>query len=170
MSAGPLGSGSKGSNNDLDLLAPHFADAVRAAIAECNRESKADGPGLDVVVYEAYRSQELQALYYARGRTIRPPDTPVTNAPTNLHSWHGFGLAVDVIHQQNGWDPPGGMTWFQDVARIFARHGCAWGGNWRVKDYAHFQWGACKPSPSDEARRLLATQGVLGVWRVLGAT
>ena len=67
-------------SNDLSLLAPKFAQAVIAAIAECQKA------GLDAKVYEGYRSQELQALYYARGRTVIPPTRPVTNAPTNLYS------------------------------------------------------------------------------------
>lgn len=58
---------------------------VAAAIQECR------AAGLDTFVYEAYRSQELQALYYARGRTIIPPVKPVTNAANNLYGWHGYG-------------------------------------------------------------------------------
>jgi hypothetical protein len=33
----------------------------------------------------------------------------------------------------------------------------------------HFQWGRCKPSPSDEARRLIDTEGEVSVWRAVGA-
>ncbi len=80
-------------SNDLSLLAPKFAAAVMQALNECR------AAGLDAIVYEAMRSQELQALYYARGRTIIPPHKTVTNAPSNLFSWHGYGLAVDVVHR-----------------------------------------------------------------------
>ena len=66
MSAGTTDSALR-VNRDLDLLAPRFSAAVQAALAEC-----AAG-GLDAFVYEGYRSQELQALYFARGRTIIPP-------------------------------------------------------------------------------------------------
>ena len=65
-------------SRDLELLAPKFRIAVQAAVAECR------AAGLDAWVFEAYRSQELQALYYARGRTVIPPPRTVTNAPTNL--------------------------------------------------------------------------------------
>jgi len=61
---------------------------------------------LDAYVYEAYRSPELRALYCARGRTVMPPTKPVTYALTNLQSWHGYGLAVDVISQSQGWNRP----------------------------------------------------------------
>lgn len=95
-------------SRDLDLLAPVFRVAVERAIADCQAR------GLDAYVYEAYRSPELQALYYARGRTVVPPIKPVTNAPTNLQSWHGYGLAVDVISKSKAWDQP--EEWFARVA------------------------------------------------------
>ena len=163
MSAGATTNSLK-PDRDLTRLAPLFRQTVQAAIAECN-----DATGLNAMVYEAYRSQELQALYYARGRTIIPPTGKVTNAPTNRYSWHGYGLAVDVVHATKFWTPPGGDAWFRDVAAVFARHGLNWGGDWTKPDLPHFQWGRCKPSPSDEARRLLDTQGQAAVWQVLGA-
>jgi hypothetical protein len=150
--------------NDPELLAPAFRRVVDAAIAECN----AAPLSLNAMVYETYRSNELQGIYYARGRTVTPPAQTVTNASTNLYSWHGYGLAVDVIHRTEGWDPsrPG---WFQAVAEVFKRHGCKWGGEWRSPDMPHFQWGACKPSPSDLARSLLKTRGIEAVWEAVGA-
>jgi D-alanyl-D-alanine dipeptidase len=150
-------------DRDLARLAPKFREAVEAAIAECRRQN------LDAMVYEAYRSQKLQALYYARGRSVIPPHHTVTNAPTNRHSWHGYGLAVDVVHARQFWEPEGGAAWFKQVADVFARHGCQWGGNWRKPDLPHFQWGRCRPSPSDEARRLIDSEGEVAVWRAVGA-
>ncbi|WP_208948369.1 M15 family metallopeptidase [Segnochrobactrum spirostomi] len=144
-------------------MAPKFAVAVREALGATN------AAGLDAVVYEAHRSQELQALYYARGRTIIPPVHTVTNAPTNLHSWHGYGLAVDIVHRTKFWEPPGGEAWFRHVADIFKQHRCKWGGDWTKPDTPHFQWHLCKPSPSDEARRLMLTGGFAAVWQAVGA-
>lgn len=153
-------------NDDLSLLAPRFREAVEAAIHECN------GPPhrLGAMVFEGYRSQALQALYFARGRTVVPPHHTVTNASTNLRSWHGYGLAVDVVHETKFWEPPQGEVWFQQVANIFKRHGCKWGGDWTKPDTPHFQWGRCKPSPSDEARRLIVEEGVEAVWRAVRAS
>lgn len=163
MSAGPTpkGTAEPTVSRDLHLLAPAFAEAVRRAIEDAN------AAGLDAFVYEAKRSHELAALYYARGRTIIPPKAKVTNAPDETRSWHGYGLAVDVISKSKSWDQP--ESWFRDVAVYFFRHGCRWGGEWKQKDLPHFQFGKCKPSPSDEARRLLATSGVESVWRAVGA-
>jgi hypothetical protein len=150
-------------NNDLSILAPQFRQAVQNALQDCQSR------GLDAVVYESYRSQALQAVYYARGRTVIPPVQTVTNAASNLYSWHGYCLAVDVISRAHGWSPPQGDAWFAAVAVSFAKYGCRWGGEWTIKDLPHFQWGRCKASPSNLARQLITTQGVQSVWRAVGA-
>jgi hypothetical protein len=169
MSAGPEAAAAVASfhgkkpTSDVALLAPAFARAVSAAIAECN-----DGANqLGAMIYETYRSNELQAVYYQRGRSVRPPHAPVTNAQSNMYSWHGYGLAVDVIHQTKQWDVP--PDWFEAVAAIFKKHGCKWGGDWKARDLPHFQWALCKASPSDRARELMRTGGVLAVWEAVGA-
>lgn len=167
MSAGPAEAianyhAAKPTNNP-EFLAPLFRAAVEAAIAECNDATN----NLQAMVYETYRSNELQGVYYTRGRTVRPPNSTVTNAISNLYSWHGYGLAVDVIHRTKQWGP--GDAWFQKVAEIFKKHGCKWGGDWKQKDLPHFQWGLCKPSPSDAARELMRTGGVLSVWQAVAA-
>jgi hypothetical protein len=150
-------------SNDLSYLAPLFRQAVQAALDECKSK------GLSAIVYEGYRSNELQQIYYARGRTNPPPPaSTVTNAPTNLYSWHGYGLAVDVVHETLGWDA--GDAWIRKVADVFKTHACKWGGDWIDADPPHFQWGKCRPSPSDVARELLRAQGVEAVWAAVGAS
>lgn len=145
----------------LDVLAPKFAAAVRAALADAN------AAGLDATVFESRRSRELAVLYYARGRTVKPPERTVTNAPDETYSWHGYGLAVDVISLSSAWNKP--PEWFAQVAEHFKRHGCRWGGEWKQKDWPHFQWGRCKPSPSDRARQLLASAGLPAIWHEVNA-
>lgn len=148
-------------HDTLELLAPRFALAVEAALTDC------DAAGLDAVLYETYRTDELQRIYFARGRTRCPPWSPVTNAETNLASWHGLGLAVDVIHRRQRWAAP--REWFRAVAQHFKRHGCDWGGDWMHEDLPHFQWGRCKASPSDRARELYAKGGFTAVWKEVEA-
>lgn len=149
-------------DRDPGKLAPAFRFAVEKAVSACVVKH-----GLDVYVYEAYRSQELQEIYYARGRTVKPPYQPVTNARSNLHSWHGFGLAVDVISRSKKWDA--GADWFAAVAAVFKKHGCDWGGDWRQVDLPHMQWGTLRASPSERARELLRTGGFEAVWKEVGA-
>jgi peptidoglycan L-alanyl-D-glutamate endopeptidase CwlK len=164
MSAGPSKTNPNPTpDRDLSKLAPKFRDAVLAAIAECKTN------GLDAMIYEGYRSLQLQQIYYARGRTVIPPIHTVTNAPTNLYSWHGYGLAVDIVDSTKFWEPDGGENWFKKVAEIFKRHQCNWGGDWKHPDTPHMQWVNCKPSPSDEARRLLTVSGLAAVWQAVGA-
>jgi len=148
-------------DQDCAKLAPRFQKAVEAAILECVLG------GLDTYVFEAYRSQALQAAYYARGRSVVPPERPVTNAPSNLYSWHGYGLAVDVISKTQHWAAP--ESWFRQVAAVFRKHGCSWGGDWTQRDLPHFQWGLCKPSPSDLAREIVNTQGLRAIWQAVRA-
>lgn len=150
-------------SRDLGKLAPRFRKKVEESIAACRAQ------GLDAKVFEAYRSNELQMLYYQRGRTIIPPTHTVTNAKTNLYSWHGYGLAVDVVHRTDFWKPAGGEAWFRRVADIFKAHDCKWGGDWTRPDLPHMQWGRCRPSPSDMARLLLRTDGLPAVWKAVGA-
>lgn len=148
-------------DSDPAKLAPRFRQAVEAAILECNIG------GLDAYVFEAFRSQALQEAYYARGRSVIPPARPVTNAASSLYSWHGYGLAVDVISRSRLWSAP--ESWFAQVAAVFKKHGCSWGGDWKQRDLPHFQWGACQPSPSALAREIMNAQGAQAVWQALGA-
>ena len=145
--------------NDIRLLAPKFGLAVGHALNLCHRQ------GLDVVVQESLRSNELQQHYYAQGRTR--PGPIVTNAKSSLYSWHGYGLAVDVVSASRAWNTTAG--WRDAVAGIFKSCGLAWGGDWAAKDLPHFQWGLCRPSPSNRARQLLAEGGLPAVWQEVRA-
>jgi peptidoglycan L-alanyl-D-glutamate endopeptidase CwlK len=148
-------------DHDLSKLAPKFREAVERALKRCDEKQ------LNAKVFEANRSAELQESYYERGRTQIPPTSTVTNAKSNLFSWHGYGLAVDVIHRELEWNAP--QAWFEEVAGCFRAEGCRWGGEWKFKDLPHFQWGLCKPSPSDLARSLLASGGLQAVWEAVDA-
>lgn len=147
-------------SRDCTRLAPRFAAALLDGLNECWRK------GLDPVVYEAVRSEELQAHYYAQGRDR--PGSIVTNARSALHSWHGYGLAVDVISASKAWGFS--REWIETVAGILKARNLVWGGDWTFVDYPHFQWGApMRQSPSERARRLLAEGGPAAVWREVRA-
>jgi peptidoglycan L-alanyl-D-glutamate endopeptidase CwlK len=147
--------------NDITGLAPKFGAAVVAAIKECNAK------GFDAIVFESFRSDITQKVYYARGRTVIPPQQTVTNASDNSYSWHGYDLAVDVISKSKEWDAP--YAWFKSVAEIFKANGCKWGGDWKRPDMPHMQWGKCKPSPSSNARQLLAQGQLQTIWKLVNA-
>lgn len=152
-------------SRDLSLLAPKFRAAVEAAIADCAAQ------GFPVKVAEALRSQERQAWLYAQGRTR--PGSIVTHASTNLTSWHGYGLAVDVIHETKGWAPGASdretTAWFRKVADIFKSHGCSAGMDWSKADPPHMQWGNMPASPGVTHKAAKQSRGNAAVWRDVGA-
>lgn len=158
-------------DSDLAQLAPAFRRAVEAAIKACAEHS----PALEVKVHEGFRSSARQAWLYQQGRSR--PGPIVTRAPTSLTSWHGYGLAVDVVHRTQAYWPFGrgaadarkNERWFADVAAIFKAHGCSWGGDWTRPDTPHMQWWRCTASPTQGARDLMRTAGVHAIWKSLQA-
>lgn len=157
-------------NSDLTLLAPKFSAAVTAAVTECFSQH----PPLEVRVFEGLRTGGRQAWLYAKGRT-RLPGPTVTNAKTNLTSWHGYGLAVDIVHKTEFWTPFGNDSakneaWFANVGAVFKRHDCNWGGDWHKPDTPHMQWGRCTASPTQGAIDLIVSTGIKAVWDQLLAS
>lgn len=143
-------------DSDLSKLAPLFLAKVTAALKSLVAQ------GVDAYVYEATRSDELEEIYFQLG---------TTKAPNAKYSWHGYGLAVDVISRAKGWDAWNDPAWSFAVRNAFVnQEGCEWGGAWvSFPDTPHFQFGGMKASPSDEARALLAQGGVEAVWQAVGA-
>ena len=77
MSAGGSHSAESLVQRGFDGLAPKFREALEAALEECNDQ------GLDAYAYETLRSDELQELYYARGRTDIDGEFPLGHTVTN---------------------------------------------------------------------------------------
>lgn len=161
-------------DSNLKNLAPLFQKAVEAAIKECGETKEPHGAGrLEVKVFEALRSEERQAWLYAQGRTR--PGNKVTNAKSARTSWHGYGLAVDVVHRTKFWSPYGtdnakNEAWFKAVASVFKKHGCNWGGDWNKPDTPHMQWGKCTASPTDKIIAMHDPANLRPVWELLQAS
>lgn len=172
-------------HHDLEGCAPGFVALVERGIAACT------AAGLDAMVWEGLRTNEVQELYWRRGRPPTPEyPAPVTNARSSLYSWHGYGLAVDVISRSRRWFGPlkianptpeavweerrrsadEGRRWFEEVAEVMMAYGLDWGGEWTKPDPPHFQFGRLRASPSDRARELYRSGGCEAVWAVVGAT
>lgn len=147
--------------HSFDDLAPKFRDELTAALDECNAQ------GLDAFAYETLRTDELQKLYYARGRTEIPPHYTVTNVPTAQYGWHFFGLAADIISKSKRWDVSD--DWRQKVNAIMRRHDLKCGADWPHPDLPHVQWGKCRITPSNYARELFQDGGNPAVWAEVGA-
>lgn len=147
--------------NTLDCLAPIFRERVEAALEECNAR------GFDAIHFETCRSDELAKLYFTYG---------ASKSPDALHTWHHYGLAVDVISKSREWDvypnqdgTGGDLNWYRTVVEIFEAHGMDWGGHWiSFRDFPHFQFGGIRATPRD-AIDILQEQGLEAVWRAVGA-
>lgn len=145
---------------DLRLLAPKMEERVRDFQNRCAMA------GQPILVYETARTHELARMYHALGSS---------KAKDGWRTWHFYGLAVDVIHPTAfwaAWEPsnPSFADWRLTVASHGKASGLDWGGEWvTFKDYPHFQFGTVKPSPSDEAIRLYREEGIVQLWRAVGA-
>ena len=104
--------------SDLSLLEPRTRAAVEAIISE------AAANGIDLMVFETYRSQELQEIYFARGVT-----------QLQKVGVHHYGLAADIVKVVNGepsWD--GDFSFLGPLAEKF---GLISGLNWGEPDKHH---------------------------------
>ena len=144
-------------DNSLDSLAPRFREAVQEILEQMG----------DAKVSETTRTFARQSYLYGFGREYDDGRGVVTNAASNLTSWHGFGLAVDIVHRTKEWGA--GDKWFRILGDVAKGNGCQWGGDWHHPDKPHVQFGTLKDSPSDEARRLVSEGGLPAVWAAVGA-
>lgn len=150
--------------NGMQCLAPKFRQQVEDAITECL------ATGLPVEVFETCRCDQLARLYF---------DAGVSNAPNGDHTWHTYGLAVDIIHPSEQWNlyPTVNTTpiskwtpWHRGIYGVFKKHGMDSGSDWNsFKDWPHWQFGTLKPSPSPLGIETLHTKGKEAVWALVGA-
>lgn len=148
----------------LDICAPKFRAAVEAMMADLAR----DYPERKGFAFETLRTPERQAFLYGFGRDYDDGRGKVTNSATCFNSWHGFGLAVDVVEKDaTPWDAP--MSFWTAIGEAAERNGLTWGGRWRSPDLPHVQWGKCRVSPSERSRALYDAGGLQAVWRAVGA-
>jgi len=155
----------------LHALAPRFRERVEAVVADL------EAWGFDPWIFETTRSNERQQFLHGFGRRYDDGRGIVTYSETNSDTWHGYGLAVDIISRVHHWKA---NKWFWDTLGLSARrHGLVWGADWnsngrsddeRFQDRPHIQWGRpMRRSPSSTAARLLREGGMARVWREVGA-
>ncbi|MDB4906357.1 MAG: hypothetical protein JWO05_1141 [Gemmatimonadetes bacterium] len=160
---------------DLALLAPKF----RATLERVFAQMKAKGH--DPVVAETLRTRDRQRFLYGFGRTYDDGRGVVTMSPDAMATWHGFGLAVDVISASMEWNAP--ESFWRDLRELATAAGLTSGDDWdrdgvaagpdpdeRFSDRPHVQWGPpMKRSPSPRAAELYRTGGMTAVWAEVGA-
>lgn len=148
-------------NRGLAVLAPRFLERVEQVV-EAMQEK-----GWDPWIFETGRTKERQEWLYAQGRTR--PGSIVTKAKSHLTSWHGYGLAVDIIDAKEHWGAPAGF--WEALGKACADHGLTWGGHWKsFPDRPHCQWGRMPAGPTVSDVALAQHPGTPAVWQKYGAT
>lgn len=156
---------------DLAVLAPRFRSALERVLATMR------GLGFEPVVVETLRTGERQRYIYGFGRTYDDGRGIVTHSADWDETWHGYGLAADVVCAKSFWAAPD--EFWSALGRACARERLTWGGDWngdgdsrdeKFVDRPHIQWGPpMRRSPSPRAARLVADGGPPAVWREVGA-
>ena len=121
--------------NRIKLLHPNYRKQIKDWYLEINRKLP---KGVRLRFTHTYRSIDEQNKLYNQ----RPK---VTNAKGG-QSIHNFGLAFDIVilfdKDNNGTFETASFKvdkyWLQ-VAEFFKSKGFVWGGDWRFKDYPHFE-------------------------------
>jgi len=148
-------------DRDPAKLAPGFRGLVEAVLADLT------GQGFDPWLFEAVRTAERQAFLYAKGRTL--PGPIVTKAKSHLQSWHGHGLAVDIISRGALWNAP--PAFWTALGAACAAHGLTWGGAWTtMPDRPHCQDGRIPVGPKKADRERTAAEGMVATWTHYGIT
>jgi peptidoglycan L-alanyl-D-glutamate endopeptidase CwlK len=117
-------------------------------------------------VTQGVRSWQEQEKLYAQGRTL--PGNVVTKAAPG-HSWHQFGLAVDLVPVDSAGSPDWNVqhpVW-QRLVYIGETLGLVSGALFHsFPDWPHFQLTGTLPvSPNDEVRQIFKDGGIVSVWR-----
>ena len=129
----------------------------------------ADRPPVVLRVTQGLRTWQEQAALYAQGRSGIGP--VVTNAEPG-HSYHQYGLAVDVVPLQLDGQPDWNTTHpvWQRIVAVGKSLGLTEGAEFRsFPDYPHFQLtGKLPVSPDVEVRESYGQSGIPGIWKETG--
>ena len=139
-------------NREMNLLYPIFANRVNNALAKCH------ALGLDIEIFETWRSPQRQDHLYASGRTR--PGKIVTGSRA-WQSWHQYGLAVDIAAKRAGkwsWDFDA-----KKAAEAFLAEGLEW-----LNPYEQCHFELRNGLRIDQARSLTQSAGVQRLWQEVG--
>lgn len=119
----------KACSRSLDELSPEMKNKT------IRLQKIAADKNIDFIVICTYRTPEEQSELYEIGRSI--PGKKITWTLTSKHTER---KAIDVAIKKNGeitWDPKE----YKALGELAKHLGLTWGGNWKAKDYGHFQLG-----------------------------
>lgn len=104
--------------NDPMLLEPVTQSAVRNIIASAAQQ------GINLIVFETYRSQNRQAALFAQGATT-----------LQTVGVHHYGLAADLVCLVSG--EPSWRPSYAFLGPLAEANGLVWGGNWAEPNVLH---------------------------------
>lgn len=137
-------------SRNLNLLAPFFQDLLLDALAECK------AAGLNIEVFEAYRSPQRQDWLYTQGRTRS--GKKVTYAK-GWESWHNVSLAADLVfYKDKRWSWDGD---YKAVHKIFEAKG------FETLDFEAPHVQITGGYLIHEAVKIAKDQGVLALWQLV---
>lgn len=154
----------------LQLVCPTLAAKIHLLAAMLEDE------GIVFRVTQGLRSWNDQQKLWQQGRdsngNIVDLTKVVTKAPPG-HSWHEYGLAVDVVPMNQTPPQPDWNITHPDWQRLVAvgeSLGLFSGTEFHdIKDTPHFQLtGSFPESPNDEVRQLFMNVGMEAVWTEAG--
>lgn len=136
----------------LDALAPKFKQQVEAFLRSFP-EAK---------VVETFRTGLRSDWLYGMGRDYDDGRGIVTQAPGGA-SWHNYGLAIDVIHRELGYNAPD--SWWETMGKAAEAQGMVWGGRWKsFKDLPHIQWSGMPSAPQSTHKTQYVAGTPQNVW------
>lgn len=104
--------------DDVQLLEPNVRRKVQAIVAE------AKAHGLNLMIYETYRSQARQEMLFEQGASM-----------LRKVGVHHYGLACDLVKDIGG--QPSWKGNFDLVGHLAKAHDLIWGGDWGRPDMRH---------------------------------
>ena len=155
----------------LDSISVARLSLICPAVAQKVKDLASILP-FQVRVTQALRGWNEQSQLYEQGRST--PGKIVTNAKPG-HSWHNFGLAVDLVPDdiaQAGFQPDWNVAHpqWQTMESAARALGFTCGADFRTfPDWPHLQiTGRFPASPDDEVRLILKCGGIEEVWKEAG--
>lgn len=155
-------------------LAPKFRRKVEAICARLVAK------GHDPLIAETLRTDARQHYLFGFGRKWDDGRGVVTYSQTARDTWHGYGLAVDIVCRRRLWNAT--PEFWRDLGEAVNAEGMCWGNDWdgdgvpverdpdeSFSDRPHVQWKPARRKPSDRAAELLRAGGMPAVWSVVGA-
>ncbi len=89
-------------------------------------------------LFETVRTNARQQFIYGFGRSYDDGRGIVTGAYDASWSWHGYGMAIDIIHPVKQWKAPD--IWWKTLAADYVTVGLRPGRSFKRVDSPHGQW------------------------------